>query len=267
MRPVKPEDIDAFARAFTFGRRGFSADEIPTFFSQYQGGVPASPRNPMGTKSDFFRDCVSALTPVNQWSALLDLCDSPPPSKHRMPTAKERLQLRARLVQGDGRSDLAVALSEVSLGGVRAQWLVACSRLPESPAAAITAGRALLETTCKSVLKECGVRDESAGDLPRLYKQTRVALELEVAEGSGQAVHQIASGLTAVVAGLSGLSNQAGDRHGLAEGLKIDDLALASLAVHGAGCLALFLARVHRERRMPKAAEPLKSRAPARKKR
>jgi hypothetical protein len=48
-----------------------------------------------------------------------------------------------------------------------------------------------------------------------------------------------------VVNGIAGLSNQAGDRHGLPEGARISDHSMAGLAVHAAGTVSLFLVRIH----------------------
>ncbi len=76
---------------------------------------------------------------------------------------------------------------------------------------------------------------------------TRQTLGLEAKQGASQNVHQITNGLAQVVDGLAGLSNKAGDRHGLKNGTKIVDISYAGLAVHSAGTIALFLARVHKD--------------------
>lgn len=67
-----------------------------------------------------------------------------------------------------------------------------------------------------------------------------------IRQGALQDVHQIVSGLIQVVNGLAGLSNRAGDRHGLESGVKIDDVSYAGLAVHAAGTVSLFLTRAHK---------------------
>jgi len=248
MKAVPTDLVKQFAEAFCFGRTGFAADEIPQFFGQYEGGVPTSASYEMGiTKAVLFADCVRALSPDNQRAALYDLCDRPPKSKHPMPDSSIRLGLLHALVQADGRSPLGVSLSAMTLTGIRTQWFTAASRIPSSPAGSITAARALVESVCKTILAECGETADSSGDLSRLYKQTRKALGIDPDAGTTQSVHQIINGLSQTVDGLAGLSNAAGDRHGLASGQKVEDGAFAGLAVHAAGTVSLFLARVHKD--------------------
>lgn len=250
MKTVPIDLVKQFADAFCFGRTGFAADEIPEFFGQYQGGVPTAASYEMGTtKAVLFADCVRTLSPENQRMSLYDLCDRPPKSKHPMPDAATRLRLLHMLVQADGRAPLGVDLSSLTLAGIRTQWFTAASRIPSSPASAITAARALIESTCKTILTESSQIPDSSGDLPRLYKQTRKSLALDPDAGTSQSVHQIINGLVQTIDGLASLSNAAGDRHGLASGQKIEDGAFAGLAVHAAGTVCLFLARVHKNQK------------------
>jgi hypothetical protein len=248
MKPVPTDLIKCFADAFCFGKKGLSAAEIPQFFSAYEGAVPTAASYDMGVaKSVLFADCVRALSPENQRLALYDLCDSPPSSRHAMPNGEIRRGLLATLVQADGRSPIGIELSTITAYGIREHWFTAASRIPLSPAGAITAARALVESTCKTILVECGKTPDCSGDLARLYKQTREALGLDPRQGATQDVHRLSGGLTQIVDGLAGLSNKAGDRHGLPSGSKIADISYASLAVHAAGTASLFLVRVHKD--------------------
>jgi hypothetical protein len=247
MKPIPPNIIERIAEAFCYGRTGFSREEIPEYFMKYQGDVPTIHSQFGATKTGVFVACVAALTPGNQRLALYDLCDDPPPSTHPMPSASVRAELLTALVQADGRAPLGVELSSMTIRGIRDHWFTAASRIPSSPAAAITAARSLLEATCKTILSEHGHKDRSGGDLAGVYKHVREVLGIDAKRGTGQNVHQIASGLSQIVDGLAGLSNKAGDRHGLEAGEKIDDISFASLAVHAAGTVSLFLARVHRD--------------------
>ncbi|MEI9475510.1 MAG: abortive infection family protein [Deltaproteobacteria bacterium] len=119
--------------------------------------------------------------------------------------------------------------------------------MPESPASAITAARAMVETTCKTILRELGETPDESGELGRLYKQTRIRLGIDPKAGISQSVHQIANGLSQVIEGIAALSNSAGDRHGLVGGDRITALSLASLCVHAAGTVALFLTRAYKD--------------------
>ncbi len=249
MKPVEITVISRFADAFSRGRMGFSLEQIPAHFEKYQGSVP-NLSNCVGkpTKSVVFEDCVRSLSPENQRSALYDLCDNPPPdAKHPMPSEDVRRELLALLVQADGRSPLSVELSSLTLSGVRKQWFTAASRVPSSPAGAITAARTLIESTCSTILREQGETPDTSGELGKLYKQVRIKLGIDPKQGASQSVHQMVSGLTQIVDGLAGLSNAAGDRHGLEAGAKIAELSFASLAVHAAGTACVFLIRVHKD--------------------
>jgi hypothetical protein len=247
MRPIHPNTVQKFATAFAYGRNGLSLQELLDYFAQYQANVPSLHSLQHGTtKRSAFLECVASLTPENQRQALYDLCDNPPLSQHPMPKEEVRKDLLVHLMQGDGRSPLGVSLSELTLHGLRNQWFTAASRLPESPASAITAARALLETTCKTILQELGESPDRSGDLSNLYKQTRIHLGIDPTCGLSQAVHQIINGLTQVVEGAAAISNAAGDRHGLVGGERINELSVASLCVHAAGSVALFLTRTYK---------------------
>jgi hypothetical protein len=106
-----------------------------------------------------------------------------------------------------------------------------------------------LESTCQTILIERGETPDGSGDLGRLYNQTRRSLQIEASAGVPQALHQLLSGLVQVINGLAALSNRAGDRHGLPEGARISDHSMASLAVHAAGTVSLFLVSAHRSGR------------------
>ncbi len=53
--------------------------------------------------------------------------------------------------------------------------------------------------------------------------------------------------LAQIVDGLAGISNKAGDRHGLVSGTRINDISYASLAVHASGTACVFLVRAYRD--------------------
>ena len=247
MRPVHPNIVQRFAKAFAYGRNGLSLQELLNYFAGYQANVPSLHSLQQGTtKGSAFLECVASLSPENQRQVLYDLCDEPPPSQHPMPTEEERKELLSQLVQADGNSPLGVSISQITLRGIRNQWFTAASRLSESPASAITAARAMVETTCKTILTELGKEPDRTGELSRLYKQTRICLGIDPKQGVSQAIHQIINGMTQIIVGLSAISNAAGDRHGIEDGHKITELSFASLCVHSAGAIALFLVQTYK---------------------
>lgn len=249
MKPLSKDTAYRFAEVFAYQKKGFALDKITPFFEQYQYGLPTPTSLYTGArKGDHFVACVMALTPTNQRYALYDLCDHPPRMKGSGPDKRTRRGLLRMLVQADGISPLSIDLSGISLRGVRDDWFIAASRITNSPAAAVTAARTLLEATCKTILVECGEFPDSSGDLGRLFKQARKALGIEAAAGATQSVNQLCGGLSAAIDGLASISNQAGDRHGLVGGNEIRDQSLASLTVHAAGTVSLFLLQTLRDR-------------------
>ena len=237
-----------FSERFCYGAKGYSLRQLQAFFSQYAPTVPHANARFPPTKAAYFHSCLYALPPEVQRQALYDLCDDPPEAKGSLPTASERLELLTMLAQADGVSPLGLELSKVSVRGVRNQWFVAASRVATSPSGAVTAARSLVESTCRTILEELGHAPDSSGDLGRLFKQARGALGIDVTPTSPNATHRILNGFTQTIDGLASLSNIGGDRHGLAGGDRIADHSLASMAVHAAGTMSLFLVHVHRER-------------------
>lgn len=247
MTPVLPAIAERFAHHFAFGRNGLTLPQLDSFFRRFEAAVPIPQRWGNPTKTEYFLQCLNSLTPRNQRLALYDLCDAPPEMRQPV-AAAERLALLELLVQADGASPLGVELSQVSLRGVREDWFTASSRLPTNPPAAITAARTLLESVSMTILAERNEVADTSGDLARLVKQVRIALGIDAAKGTGQGIHVMVSGLGNIVDGLSSMSNSAGDRHGKIGGATLDELTVASLAVHAAGTLALFLVQQHHER-------------------
>jgi hypothetical protein len=187
MQPIPTSVVERFAAAFCYGRMGYSLRDLERLFVRYQVDVPCVNPGLSPTKGSYFSQCVGAMTPETQRQFLYDLCDDPPPASGTLPSPEQRLELLRALGGADGMSPLGVSLSALSTIGVRNQWFAAASRLKPSPSSAITAARALLETTCKTILSERAETPDASGDLARLYKQTGRALQIQSSSGSAQA--------------------------------------------------------------------------------
>jgi hypothetical protein len=244
MQPLPDAIISRFADVFASGRRGFALEEISPYFAIY--GNPAPLRGAiLPSKPDFFRESLLSLTPTNQRVALIDLCNQPPPTRHPGPDAGERERLKYELFRLQGLTPLSISISRLSVRGLREQWWELASRLTDSPSASITAARTLLESTCRTILSELHLPPDESGDLVRLYRQTVRGLQLDQALAGDRLRLQLAGGLVTTVSALAGLSNAAGDRHGLVAGQQIRDASVAELAALAAGTITVFLAQVY----------------------
>lgn len=118
------------------------------------------------------------------------------------------------------------------------RMLVAAEVDPED---AITSARALVESTCKSILDELQIPYEEKWDLGRLYKETAQALQLSPGGYKEQVFKQILSGMFSVTTGLAEVRNVFGDAHGKGKRPVRAAPRHARLAVNAAGTLAIFL--------------------------
>jgi hypothetical protein len=121
------------------------------------------------------------------------------------------------------------------------------------PALAIGTAKELVETCCKTILKERGVEHSSSADVPELVKLTAKCLELtphdipETAKAN-ETIKRLLSNLGTITQGLAELRNHYGTGHGKIAGTKGLSPRHAKLAVGAASTLAVFLAETHNER-------------------
>ncbi len=245
MHPLPKQTVERFAQEFVYKDKGFTLKQINPYFENYQTGLAAPGFDGVvPKKGDHFVEVVLSMHPRNQRLALIDLCSNPPNIKN-CPSLSTRESLLKCILQSDGATPISDEILGISISGVREQWWVASSRLPKSPSSAITAARTLVESTCKTILEECGEIPDDSGDLQKLLKQVRDSLDLKTGHNVPKSVNEILSGLISLINGLAAISNDAGDRHGNVGGIRLEDITISSLIVHAAGIAALFLAQVH----------------------
>ncbi len=120
-------------------------------------------------------------------------------------------------------------------------WSKALDRRQSDPEGAITAARTLLETICKHILDEKGIKYTSKTDLPKLYFLVSTELNLAPSQFTEDVFKQILGSCSSIVSGLGTLRNKLGDAHGHGT-LSFHPAARhAELAVNLAGSVALFL--------------------------
>jgi len=242
--------------------QGLTREEILSWFRRYSSNVVDpehlnAQANP--NKEQLFHWCLERLHVEEQYRALLDLCSAPPTSANALPERKERRRLNLLLFSEGMPSGLALRGSKLSSGRVKRLWFRTVSRLEKSPAAAITSARSMLESVCKLVLRRLGQNTKlSAGDLPKLVKQTREALKF------GSSNVQLAAAVSTAVQGIAEISNRTGDRHGTEADLDTS-LAEARAVVHFCFTIALYFLDLYRVKhggeRKPTHEAPLPERA------
>lgn len=163
--------------------------------------------------------------------------------RYAVPSEEVRRNLLNQLHSHLNVEPIGMRFSTLREHTFREDWITAYGRIIASPAAAITAARTLIETAFKTIIDERGVVPDRSGDLSRLLRQVEDVLQFNRAEN--QEEHRILSGLTNIINGVAGLSNQAGDRHGLVGGEGIDNPTIATLVVNASGTVALFFIERH----------------------
>jgi hypothetical protein len=132
-------------------------------------------------------------------------------------------------------------LSKFDAEGVHVVWQKALVRRHTDPEGAITSARTLLETVCKRILDETGGTYTNDDDLPKLYRNVALALNIAPSQHTEEAFKRILGGCTSVVEGLGSLRNKIGDAHGQG-GKPVRPVARhAQLAVNLAGAMATYI--------------------------
>ncbi len=247
MHPIPRDLADKFAVAFTGksgNKAGFSAKEITEYFTQYSNLV--KPHDHYGinpTRYDLFIESCYSLNPKQQYYALNDLVWKEKSSRYSYPKEDDRRTLREQLHAFISPDPIGIYFSQISEPEFRESWMTCITRLPSSPASAITAARTLLESLLKTIITERNQTPDKSGDLGKLLRQAQDSVGFDKAQD--QPTHQIISGMSSVIQGLAAISNNAGDRHGLVVGQSIDDPGLAQLCIHAAGTVGIAMIELH----------------------
>lgn len=151
-----------------------------------------------------------------------------------------------------GTGPLVAALTKLSEAGtpesVQDAWQKCLERRDRDPEGAITVARTMLESFCKCILDDRGVRLKGSEDLPKLYGLVAEQLKLSPGAHEEKVFKQILGGCHAVVEGLGTLRNRLGDAHGKGSRPVRPTARHAQLAVNLAGAMSTFLIETHRER-------------------
>jgi len=142
--------------------------------------------------------------------------------------------------QAPSDAPVTEALTALDSDIVHKFWTSALERRLDDPDGAITAARTLLESVCKHILDDAGVKYKHP-NLPKLYKLTAETLQLAPDPKTETVFQSVLSGCTDVVEGIGSMRNKLGDAHGKGRSSVKPDARHAELAVNVAGAVASFL--------------------------
>lgn len=114
------------------------------------------------------------------------------------------------------------------------------------PEDAVTAACSVVESVCRSILVELGDGLPDKKDIKGLFAAVRKPLGLAPDRADldpviADDVRKVLNGLATVVEGIGALRTHGGDAHGRERGYARLDGRIASLAIHAASTVALFL--------------------------
>ena len=245
MQPVPRGIANKFAGKFAGKGRGsgMTAKEITEFFLKYNLSVKAYEHYGIRpSKHELFVETLYTLSPREQYYSLTDLTRATNRSLQALSEA-ERKNLRDSLHQCFSRNPIGLSFSSLNETAFREDWYTAYLRVRSSPAAAVTAARTLLETVLKTIISERNGAPDNSGDLGRLLKQS--TKQLNWSDREDQAIQQITSGLGNMVNGICAISNASGDRHGIIDGMQMDDPSIAELVVNACGTIGILMIELH----------------------
>jgi hypothetical protein len=156
------------------------------------------------------------------------------------------------------------AAMAAGLGHIEEQVVGIEQAVGDKPGLAFDLAKTLVESTCRSILRERGVAFDPSDDLPKLFKTTTNHLPFLPASASGEAairksLRQTLGGLSAAVQGICELRNACGfASHGADGPRPLMEGVQALLAAETADAIVGFLHRVHRSERMPPTKQPAK---------
>jgi hypothetical protein len=143
---------------------------------------------------------------------------------------------------------VAGAIERLNAESVRMAWTRAVERRDTDPDGAVTAARALLESTLKTILDDRGEAYKEGDDLPKLYGRVQKVLKLSPAEQTEDRFRAILGACATVVKELGSVRNRHSDAHGAGRRKYRVAGRHAALAVNLAGSMALFLIETHEAR-------------------
>jgi len=165
------------------------------------------------------------------------------------PVQKQFFEVIAKIEAGftppvlNSLSDAALVLNFDTVSRDLNRALASANSDPED---AVTAACSTVESVCRSILIELGLGLPEKKDIKGLFAAVRKPLGLATDRTDldpliADDVRKVLNGLATVVEGVGSLRTHGGDAHGRERGYVRIDRRIASLAIHSASTVALFL--------------------------
>ncbi len=132
-------------------------------------------------------------------------------------------------------------LAKLDSDHVRTALQKVAARTATDPEGAMTAARALVETVCKHILDDAGIKYDDKAELPKLHRQVAESLNLAPDQHTEGVFKQVLGGCMAVVEGLGSLRSRLGDAHGKGRKAARPAARHATLVVNLASAMCVFL--------------------------
>jgi hypothetical protein len=130
---------------------------------------------------------------------------------------------------------------EYNIEHVENDWKRALSQAKTDPEDAITATRAMVESTLKWILDDIGEEYKETDNLSQLYKKVAQLLNLSPDQHGAEIFKQILGSINGVVTGLGALRNAYGDSHGKGKVYYKPSERHAKFAINLSGTLCIYL--------------------------
>lgn len=155
---------------------------------------------------------------------------------------------------------LGGVVDTISFDTVRRDIDRALASVNQDPEDAVTAACSAVESVCRSIILELGEALPAKKDIQGLYSAVKKPLALDAGRTDIDTqieadVRTILGGLSTVISGIGALRTHAGDAHGRERGFVRIDARIASLALHSASTVSLFLIETW-QRKFPDRALP-----------
>lgn len=159
--------------------------------------------------------------------------------------SRDGFELKNGKLQSGKTNYIPVAIDEIvdqfDIHHVKKDWERALGQLNSDPEDAITATRAMIESTLKWILDELEEPYSPGENLNSLYKKASKQLNLSPDQHDEEIFKQILGSINGIIIGLGSLRNAYGDSHGKGRKYRKPSERHAKLAINLSGTMCMYL--------------------------